>query len=170
MKLSLTKKSGIIAVVVALLLALAVVAFSQEGRGPGPGRGFHGGPGGAPRDGLGPIARDLNLTDDQKAQIKKIRESFEESTKALREQLRTLHEGQGDPLKDGTFDEAAVRAAAQARANVQVELEVQHAKMMSQIFAVLTTEQKAQLAAKHQQFEQRRKDGPPPAGEDAPNN
>jgi periplasmic protein CpxP/Spy len=171
MKLSLTKKSGIIAVVGALLLALAVVAFSQEGRAPGPGRGFHGGPGGAPRDGLGPIARDLNLTDDQKAQIKKIRGSFEESTKALREQLRTLHEGQGDPLKDGTFDETAVRAAAQARANVQVELEVQHARMMSQIFAVLTTEQKAQLAAKRQQFEQRRKDGPPPpAGEDAPNN
>jgi Spy/CpxP family protein refolding chaperone len=171
MKLSLKKKSGIIAIIAAFLLAMAAVAFSQEGRPPGPppGGGFRGGPGGPPRDGLGPIARDLNLTDDQKAQIKKITASFEESTKALREQLRSLHEGQADPLKDGTFDEAAVRASAQARAHVQVELEVAHAKMMSQIFAVLTSEQKAQLAAKRQQFEQRRHEGPPP-GEDAPNN
>ena len=167
MKLNLKKKSGIIAIIAALLLAMAVVAFSQEGRPPG--GGFRGGPGGPPRDGLGPIARDLNLTDDQKAQIKKITTSFEESTKALREQLRSLHEGQADPLKDGTFDEAAVRASAQARANVQVELEVAHAKMMSQIFAVLTSEQKAQLAAKRQQLEQRRPGGPPP-GEDVPNN
>ena len=65
-------------------------------------------------------------------------------------------------------DEAAVRAAAQARANVQVELEVARARMMSQIFAVLTAEQKAQLAAKRQQFEQRRSEGPP--REDVPNN
>src|SRR3982750_2735192 len=157
----------------ALLLMMAVVGFSQgPGGRPGPpDGGFRGGPGrgGPPRDGLGPIARDLNLTDDQKAQIKKITASFEESTKALRDQLRSLHEGQADPLKDGTFDEAAVRASAQARANVQVELEVAHARMMSQIFAVLTSEQKAQLAAKRQQFEQRRHEGPP-SGEDAPNN
>src|SRR3954469_581404 len=140
MKFSLKKKSSIIAIVGALLLAMAMVAFSQEGRPPGPppGGGFRGVPGGHPRDGLGPIARDLNLTDDQKAQIKKITASFEESTKALREQMRSLHEGQADPLTDGTFDETAVRAAAQARANVQVELDVAHARMMSQIFAVLT--------------------------------
>src|SRR3982751_5240699 len=161
MKLSLKKKSGIIAIAGALLLAMVVVAFSQEGRPPGPppGGGFRGGPGG-PRDGLGPLARDLNLTDDQKAQIKQITAGFEESTKALRDQLKTLHKSEPDPLSGGAFDEAAVRAAAQTRAGVQIELEVAHAKMMSQIFAVLTTEQKAQLAAKRKQFEQRRPGGP----------
>jgi Spy/CpxP family protein refolding chaperone len=176
MKLSLKKKSGIIAIAGAFLLAMAMVAFSQEGRPPGPppGGGFRGGPGG-PRDGLGPIARDLNLTDDQKAQIRKITASFEESTKTLRDQMKTLHESGSDPLSGAAFDEAAVRAAAQARANVQIEMEVARAKMMSQIFAVLTTDQKAQLAAKRQQFKQRRPGGPggpegPPPGEDAPNN
>ena len=59
----------------------------------------------------------------------------------------------------GAFDEAAVRSAAEARAKIQVELEVSHAKMMSQIFSVLTPEQKAQLAAKHDQM---RRQGPPP--------
>jgi protein CpxP len=167
MKLNLKKMSGFIAIACALMLA-AVVGFSQQGRpmGPPPGGGFRGGPG--PRDGLGPLARDLNLSDDQKTQIKKITDSFEESTKALRDQLRTLHESEPDPLSTGTFDEAAVRTAAQARANVQVELEVAHARLMSQVFAILTTEQKAQLAAKRQEFEQRRHEGPPRG--DAPNN
>jgi Spy/CpxP family protein refolding chaperone len=167
MKLNLKKMSGFIAIAAALLLA-TVVGFSQQGRPPGPppGGGFRGGPG--PRNGLGPLARDLNLSDEQKAQIKKITDSFEESTKALRDQLRTLHESEPDPLNGGTFDEAAVRAAAQARANVQVELEVAHARLMSQVSAVLTTEQKAQLAAKRQEFEQRHSEGPPRG--DVPNN
>lgn len=172
MRLSLKKTSGVVAIAGALMLAMTVAVFSQqEGRPPGPppGGGFRGGPGFPGRDGLGPLARDLNLTDDQKAQIKKITASFEESTKALRDQLRKLHESEPDPLSGAAFDEAAVRAAAEARAGVQVDLEVARARMMSQIFAVLTTEQKAQLATRRQQFEQRRHDGPPP-GEDVPNN
>jgi len=163
MRLSWKRMSGAVLHAGALLLMLAIVGFSQgPGGPPGPGgpheRGFRGGPGGPPRDGLGPIARDLNLTDEQKAQIKKINDSFAESTKSLREQMRTLHEAQGDPLAGGTFDEAAVRAAAQARANIQIELEVAHARMMSQIFGVLTPEQKTQLAAKRQEFEQRHRE------------
>lgn len=164
MKQNWKKMSAVVAITGALLLMLAVVGLSQQGRphgGPGreggPGRGgFRGGPGG--RDGLGPLARNLNLSDEQKAQVKKITDSFEESTKALHEQMRSLHESERDALKDGAFDEAAVRAAAQARANVQVELEVARARMMSQVFALLTPEQKAQLAAKRQEFEQKRQE------------
>jgi len=147
------KKFSVATIAGALLLTGAAMAFSQ---GPPRGGGFRGGPG--PGDGLGPLARDLNLTDDQKAQMKKIKDSFRESDKALHDQLRTLHESEPDPIS-GTFDEAAVRAAAEARAKIQIELEVSHAKMMSQIAAVLTADQKAQLAAKRQQFERQ---GPPP--------
>jgi Spy/CpxP family protein refolding chaperone len=150
------KNLSVATVAGALLLAAAALAFSQGPQGPPPGGGFRGGPG--PRDGLGPIARDLNLTDDQKAQIKKITQSFEEGDKAFHDQLRTLHESEPNPMS-GTFDEAAVRAAAEARAKIQIELEVSHAKMISQIAAVLTADQKAQLAAKRQQFERQ---GPPP--------
>jgi protein CpxP len=163
MKFNWKKSSVVIAVAGALLLTVGVVAFSHSHmRHQGPPRGgFRGGPG--PRDGLGPIARDLNLTDDQKAQIKKITDSFEESNKALHDQMRTLHDSEPDPAS-GTFDEAAVRTAAEARAKIQVELEVSHAKMMSQIAGVLTAEQKAQLAAKRQQFK-RQGPPPPPPGE-----
>jgi len=153
------KKFSVATIAGALLLTGAAMALSQ---GPPRGGGFRGGPG--PGDGLGPLARDLNLTDDQKAQMKKITDSFRESDKALHDQLRTLHESEPDPIS-GTFDEAAVRAAAEARAKIQIELEVSHAKMMSQIAAVLTADQKAQLAAKRQQFERQ---GPPPPPPDRP--
>ncbi|HLM59149.1 MAG TPA: Spy/CpxP family protein refolding chaperone [Pyrinomonadaceae bacterium] len=67
--------------------------------------------------------------------------------------------GGGGPL-DGLkeFDEAAVRSAAQARAAAQVELEVARARAQSQVYAVLTAEQKAKLAELRQQFEQRRRE------------
>jgi Spy/CpxP family protein refolding chaperone len=161
MKFNGKKSILIIAIAGALMLtatAAVAVAFSHGHRswqGRRQGEGFRRGPG--PRDGLGPLARDLNLTDDQKAQIKKITDSSEESNKALFDQLRTLHQNEPDPLS-GNFDEAAVRAAAEARSKVQIELEVSRAKMMSQIAGVLTAEQKTQAAAKRQKFERQ---GPP---------
>ncbi|HEX8141212.1 MAG TPA: Spy/CpxP family protein refolding chaperone [Pyrinomonadaceae bacterium] len=155
MRLNWMKRSSVIAIAGAILLTMAIVGFSQGPQHGPRGRGFHGGPGGPP-GGLGPLGRDINLSEEQKAQIKKIRDSFEESTRSLREQMRTLHES-ADPLSGAAFDEAAVRTAAQARAGVQVELEVAHARMMSQILAILTPEQKTQLAARRQEFEQRRR-------------
>ena len=155
------------AVAFAAALMMTVAAFAQHGPGgPGGHRG-HGGPGrhgghGGPGNMLGHLSQVLNLTDAQKAQIKQVEESFRESTKNLHEQLRANGGGPFDAVKDGTFDEAAVRAAAQARAGVHVELEVAHARMMSQVFAVLTTEQKAKLAELHKQMQERHKQVPPP--------
>ena len=149
------RKTAIAGVAGLVLLIAAVLGLSQQR----PNGDFRGGPG--PRDGLGlgPFGRDLNLTEDQKTQIKKIQETFRESNKALFDQLQTLRENEPDPM-NGSFDEVAVRAAAEAKAKIQIELEVSRAKMMSQIASVLTAEQKAQLAAKRKQFG--RLGGPPP--------
>ncbi len=148
------KKLSFVAAIAGVLLMVTSVVFSQQG--PPPGGGFRGGQG--PGGPFGPFERELNLTDDQKAQIKKIADSFRESEKTLHDQLRTLHEG--EPGLSETFDEAAIRAAAEARAKIQVELEVSRAKMMFQITSLLTPEQRAQLAAKRKQFE--RQSPPPP--------
>ena len=165
------RKISISIVAAAVLLAATAVVFSQRPQGPppGPGGGFRGGPGGpgGPREGFGPFGpfgRELNLTDDQKAQIKKIQDSFHEADKALFDQMRTLHESQPDPMS-AEFNEAAVRSAAEARAKIQVELEVSHAKMMSQVAGVLTAEQKAQLAARHEEMKRM---GPPPPPPERP--
>ena len=176
MKISL-KKFGVIAIGSALVLAAAVVVFSQQPQGPPPGApgpppgaGFrHGpvGPGG-PHPGFGafgPFGHELNLTEDQKAATQKIHESFRESNRALHEQMRTLRESQPDPMTTA-FDEAAVRSAAEARSKIQVELEVSHARMMSQMMSVLTADQKAKLAERHQQMKHM---GPHPPRPPRPN-
>lgn len=159
MKLNWRTLGIAVASVSAIILMTTVLVFSQgPGQGPegGPHRGgFPGGPGG-PRGGpLGPLGRDLNLSDEQKTQIKKIEEGFEASTKELRDQLHTLHESEPNPFTT-TFDEASVRAAAEARSRVEIELQVAHARMMSQIGALLTAEQKAQITVYP------RRPGPPP--------
>jgi periplasmic protein CpxP/Spy len=159
-KLNWKKFSVAAAIAGALLLTTAAVVFSQNPpqRPDGPpkpprdpfGHGPHGprGPGG-----FGPLAG-LNLTDAQKEQIKQIHEGFADQTKALRDQMRTLHESQSDPMSN--FNEAAVRSAAESRAKVQVEIEVAHAKMMSQVVNILTAEQRAQMAER-----QKHRQGPP---------
>lgn len=157
----MTKKriiGGALAFAAALMMTVA--AFAQHGPGGHGGRrGGHGrGHGGSL---LGHFSRVLNLSDAQKTQIRQLEDAFRESTKGLHEQLAQSG-GPFDALATGTFDEAAVRAAAQARAAAHVELEVAHAKMLSQVAGVLTAEQKARLAELHRQMQERHRQGPPP--------
>jgi protein CpxP len=158
MRLNLKTFGVALASVGALLLMSAMVVFSQGSQGmqgpqgppggPGgpPPDGFRRGPGG-PRDGIAGITRHLNLSDDQKAQVAKINDALEASTKELREQMRALQPGGPEPLST-KFDEATFRANAEARAKVEIELQVAHARAMSQIANVLTEEQRAELAAR----------------------
>ena len=149
-------------------LTLSGAALAQQQTAPGlggdqAGRHWkHGGDKGGRRGGgfAGRFAERLNLTDAQKAQMEQIQARYRESTRALREQARSADRGagRGESFGAGTFDEAAVRAAAQARANAHVELEVARARMMHELYNVLTPEQKAQLAAERQQREQRRQE------------
>lgn len=166
MKLSGSKKVITGAALAAVMALTGVVGFAQQGtqegqagqqsaeknwhRKGGKGRGRMGGGFG------GRMFERLNLTDAQKEQMKQIATRYHESFKASRQQGRGERRG-FDPL-GGTFDEAAVRAAAQARANAQVEHEVARARMMHEMYNVLTAEQKAQLAAERQQREQKRQE------------
>ncbi len=166
MNLNRTKKIIAGGALAASLLLTGVVGFAQQEAGQGQegrgraGREWRGGDKGrhGMRGGFGGRFEKLNLTDAQKEQMRQIAQRYRESGKALRQQNRGERRGGGfDPL-NGTFNEQAVRAAAQARANAQVEREVMHARMMSEMFAVLTAEQKAQLAAERQQWEQKRQE------------
>lgn len=163
MRLERKKLSLIVAAIGALVLSASVMAFGQTGPQEGPGgpppRGERGrGPRGGGPGGPIPFLRDLNLTDAQKAQVKQIVDNFAASTKELREKMRSLGGRPEDVLNGGAFDEASVRSQAQARAAVQVELEVAHARMLSQVYNVLTAEQKTKLQERRAEFEQRRKE------------
>ncbi|MGB8510696.1 MAG: Spy/CpxP family protein refolding chaperone [Pyrinomonadaceae bacterium] len=153
------------------LMLTGIVGFAQQEKAQGQGEGKdHAGhgwnrEGGEGRHGMeggfaGRFGAKLNLTDAQKEQMKQIAARYRENGKAARRQGRGEREGRDgfDAFKGGTFDEAAVRASAQARANARVEMEVSHARMMSEMYNVLTAEQKSQLATERQQHEQKRQE------------
>lgn len=171
MNLNVIKKlTGGLALAGAIALT-GVGAFAQTGQGQnekprgergwgrGEGRGHRGGGFGRGEGFLGDrYAEKLNLTDAQKAQMEQIAERFRQTAQSFREQGRG-ERGEGfDAFGGGTFNESAVRAAAQARANRQVEMEVAHARMMHEMYNVLTPEQKSQLEAERQQRQQRRQE------------
>lgn len=146
-------------VLAGVLLLAGVAGFAQQPTTQGQGNGqWQRGDGQGRRGGHsdGPFAK-LNLTDAQKQQMEQIRARYQQTFKTLHQQNRGQRGGgDSDIFNGGTFNEAAVRAAAQARANAEVEMEVAHAHMMSDMYNVLTADQKAQLAALRQQREQKR--------------
>jgi Spy/CpxP family protein refolding chaperone len=89
------------------------------------------------------------LTPDQETKVKAIYDRFQENTKAAREQLALAESAPSD--QSGSFDESAVRSAAEARARAHVEVEVAFAKARAEAANLLTAEQKAQLA-EHQKM------------------
>ena len=149
------------------LAGVADVSAQEQGRQGGEraerqwGHG-EGGRGGGRRGGFGPFGRfgaELDLTDAQQEQLRQIAERYRDSFRAQDgERGRRQERDEFDPLAGGSFDEAAVRRAAQARADAQVEREVAHARMTYEMYNVLTAEQKAQLAAARQQRRQRRQE------------
>jgi periplasmic protein CpxP/Spy len=149
----------------ALFALTCVTAVAQQQQEPAQGRGRgerqwgsegrQGGRRGGGMHGGGRFER-LNLTDAQREQLRQIEERYRATFRAQHENMRGREQRPADPLAGGVFDEAAFRAAAQARANAQVEREVAQARMMHEMYNVLTAEQKAQLEASRQEREQRR--------------
>lgn len=85
----------------------------------------------------------LNLTPDQQAQIKTIFANHKSAAATSMTQRQQAHAQLMNVITSGTFDEAAVRTAAQAVAQQQVEDAVNHAKMFSEAWQVLNADQQA---------------------------
>ena len=117
------------------------------------GRGWDGERGG--RMG-GMMFRGINLTDDQKAKMKEIGQSFRESTKSLHEQLRAKREELRQASEGGTFNEALATQKLQESAGLQAKLMGEQFRMRQQMLSVLTPEQKTQLEQKRAEFKAKR--------------
>jgi Spy/CpxP family protein refolding chaperone len=104
-----------------------------------------------PRFGRGPwlyrgrLAAELQLSDDQKAQISSIFAAARDKMHAMRRELREKHMALRDAAQNEPFDETVVRSKAQELADYQAEMMVARAKLMTEAFAVLTSDQKAKL-------------------------
>jgi len=104
----------------------------------------------------GGFFRGLNLTDDQKAKMKQIRESFAQSNKPLREQLHAKRQELRQASEGGTFNEALATQKLTEMASLEAKLMGERFKLHQEMLSVLTAEQKAQLdQAKAQREAQR---------------
>ena len=104
----------------------------------------------------GGFFRGLNLTEDQKAKMKTIRESFAATNKPLREQLRAKRQELRQASEGGTFNEALATQKLTEIAPLQAKVMAERAKLHQEMLSVLTAEQKAQLEQSKAQFKTRR--------------
>jgi Spy/CpxP family protein refolding chaperone len=96
------------------------------------------------------IAQRLNLTDDQKAQIKTILRSEKDTLKPLLGQLHAARENLRTAIRASDANETAVRAASARVAAVEADLAVERMKIFAKIAPILTDEQRQQIS----EFEQ----------------
>lgn len=105
------------------------------------------------------MAQRLKLTSDQQAKVTAVFAAEREKTAPLMQKISEYHKQLRDASRAATFDEAAIRAIATKKAQVEVELLVSFERTRSQVNALLTTEQRA-LAEKCPPPPPRRGQGP----------
>jgi Spy/CpxP family protein refolding chaperone len=139
-------------IVTAILLAVAAgLATSVFAQGPGHGFGHkHGGM-------LRHMTKQLNLTEAQQTQIKTIMADSRTRTKPLMQQLRQNRQA-ADTNMNGTFDEAQARIFANKQSQIMSNLIVERQRTKSQIYSVLTPDQRQKALQLMQQHEQRRQE------------
>jgi protein CpxP len=147
-------RNRILTIGAAVLLAVAAaIAQGPHGFG-GPGSGFH------------HMLKQLDLTTDQQSQVKTVFDKEKTTMKPLMEQMRQNHEAMKALEASGPFDETKTRALATQNAQTMIELQVEHARIKSQIMQILTADQKAKLAqiqADHKGHWGEHEPPPPPA-------
>lgn len=101
------------------------------------------------------LAKELGLSDQQKAQAKAILQKSREENKPYftalmneRHQMRSL-------VMSGTVDEAAIRAESAKVASAEADLAVQRAKQAKRLLALLTPDQVTKLRAIQDKREQK---------------
>ena len=144
------KKSIIFAaILMALAAGLATTAFAQHrGMGFGRNNGWM----------LKHMAKQLNLTEAQKTQIKGIMADEKSKVMPMMQQLRQNEQAENANV-NGTFDENQARTFANKQAQLMTDLIVEKERMRSQVYAVLTPEQRQkalQLMQERQQHRQER--------------
>jgi protein CpxP len=127
----------------------------REGRGKGEGREWRGDREG--RGGMrGMMFRGIDLTDDQKAKMKQIGDSFRERTQSLHQALRARRQELRQASEGATFNEALATQKLQESASLEAKLMGEQFRMRQEMLSVLTPEQKTQLEQKRAEFKAKR--------------
>jgi len=152
--------------VLAILLGSAI-ARSQttaDTPPPPPGHGHEFGMGG-PGPMMGFFAKQLNLTDEQKTQMKAIMQKEHPAVKPLMQQGHQIDQ-QLRQYVEGTYDAAKVQALAAQKAQIQIQLTVAETRIHNELYQTLTADQQSQLKqmeANHEARMQSRAHQAPPS-------
>ncbi len=127
-----------VALLALVLCGTALLSYAQE-TATAPAQGWHGH--GAHH--MGWMAKQLNLTDAQKAQIKTMMQSQRATTRPLMQQLAENRQALLTATANGAFDQAKVTAIANQQSQLMAQLMVQRQSMQHQIYTqVLTADQR----------------------------
>ena len=168
-RLKTTLAAGAAALMLAGAAPLVLAAASAEAAAPKQDqpqqqqqrrRGPDGGGPRAMRGGPGMEFGGLDLTDDQRAQLRKIREARQSEFKAAGEKLHTAREGMRALIEADSINESAIRSKSQEVAAAEAEVAILNAKVRAESLQILTSEQQAKLkqlrANRQGQMKQRR--------------
>ncbi len=166
------RKTTSLGFILASALALTGAAHAASGDHGG-GRQF-GDHGHRDHHGMHEAFAKLNLTDAQKASIKQITQAARAQNKDQWQALRTQRQAFEQMTPDQVGYQAAAARLAQAEGQATQARIEQRAKLETQIYAVLTPAQKAQLAtlrsqreARHKQWKEFQQSHPAPAASTA---
>ena len=114
---------------------------------------------------MGFFAKQLNLTDDQKAQMKTIMQKEHPTIKSLFQQEHQFDQ-QLRAYVEGPYDENKVRTLAAQKAQIDIERTVAETRIHSELYQLLTADQQAklkQMEADHKARMQKHMNQAPPA-------
>jgi len=112
--------------------------------------------------------KELDLTQEQRAQVKAVMQKERPTMKPLMQQLDQLHQ-QLRQYEEGTYDEAKVQTLVAQQSQTLVQVKVQEARIHNELFQLLTPDQQAKMKeieanreARMQQHLQGREPAAPP--------
>lgn len=144
----MTRKLSMTTVAAAAVAALAWASIGQAQEWGGPPWGERVrrfGPGGPGELGLGRLADELSLSDDQKAQLAELRKKQRGTIQPLMETAREAHETFRAALQSETPDATAVGEAAIAMKAAEKKVRAAHDAAFKEMESILTAEQREKL-------------------------
>jgi protein CpxP len=111
------------------------------------------------------MAKYLNLTDDQKTQMKGVMQKEHPAMKPLFQQSHQIDQ-QLRQYVEGPYDEAKVRTLAAQKAQVEIEMTVAQTRIHNEMFQLLTPDQQTKMKefeARHENRMQKHMQEAPPA-------
>ena len=103
---------------------------------------------------LGMMTEYLGLSSDQQAQIRQIMDKEKPAMQPLFQQMEQSHQAMRALIESGNFDENKAREIASQQSQNMIEMEVQKARVASEMYQVLTPDQRTkakQFLDRHEQ-------------------